>query len=96
MLRMIDRHAVHALLAAGCSTNEIALQMGVSQRTIQRITKEPPVREEDEAAFRRSRRIGRPAVPERAKLRLRELLAADPQAPPWSCPRPVDGGPLSP
>ena len=38
---MIDRHAVHALLKAGHPTKDIALQMGVTQRTIQRIAQEP-------------------------------------------------------
>lgn len=42
---MIDRHTVHALLKAGHPTKEIALQFGVTQRTVQRIAKEPPVEE---------------------------------------------------
>jgi transposase len=82
MLRMIDRHAVHALLRAGRPTREIAQQFGVSQRTIQRIAKEPAIEEASDAAARRQRRVGRPAVPERARARLRDLLAADPQAAP--------------
>lgn len=78
---MIDRHAVHALLNAGRSTKEIALQMGVTQRTIQRIAKEPPVDEADDAAARRHRRVGRPPVVEATRSRMRELIAADPDAP---------------
>jgi transposase len=79
---MIDRHAVHALLRAGQSTKEIAVQFSVAQRTIQRIATEPPVEEADDVEGRRRRRIGRPAVPGEVRVRLRDLLAADPQAPP--------------
>lgn len=79
---MIDRHAVHALLKSGQSTKDIAQQMGVSRRTIQRIAKEPPVEAADEAEARRLRRIGRPPVAQAVRERLQELIRADPQAPP--------------
>ena len=79
---MLDRHAVHALLKAGQPTKEIAQQMGVSQRTIQRIAKEPPVEAADEAEARRRRGLGRPPVPEAVRQRLRELLGSEPEAPP--------------
>lgn len=82
MLRMIDRHAVHALLKAGHSTKEVADQLCVSRRTVQRVAQEPPVQEGDDAAERRRRGIGRPAVAEPLRLRLRELLAEDAVAPP--------------
>jgi transposase len=82
MLRMIDRHAVHALLQAGQSTKEVAVQFGVSRRTIQRIMKEPPVKDANDALARRRRGVGRPALPEPVRLQLRDLLAADPEAPP--------------
>jgi transposase len=79
---MIDRHAIHALLKAGQSTKEIALQFAITQRTVQRIAKEPPVEEADDARARRRRAVGRPAVPEAIRLRLRDLIASDPEAPP--------------
>jgi transposase len=82
MLRMLDRHAVHALLEAGQSTKDIARQLRVSRRTIQRIAKEPRVEDADDSEARRRRCIGRPAVAEPVRLQLRDLLAADPQAPP--------------
>lgn len=78
---MIDRHAVHALLKAGHPTKDIALQMGVTQRTIQRIAQEPPVEAVEETEARRRRGLGRPPVPEAVRRRLRELIAADPGAP---------------
>jgi transposase len=82
MLPMIDRHAVHALLKARHSTKQVAAQLGVSRRTIQRVAREPAVTSADEAEERRRRGIGRPAVAGTLRLRLRDLLAADPQAPP--------------
>src|SRR5690606_17276678 len=82
MLRMIDRHAVHALLKAGHPTKEIAQQFGITQRTVQRIAQEPPVDEASDAEARRRRAVGRPSVPEEVLTRLRDLLAADPEAPP--------------
>lgn len=82
MLPMIDRHAVHALLKAGHSTNQVAAQLGVSRRTIQRVAREPAITSADEAEERRRRGIGRPAVAGTLHLRLRDLLAADPEAPP--------------
>jgi transposase len=82
MLRMIDRHAVHALLQAGQSTKQIAVQLGVSQRTVQRVAKEPSIEDADDTEARRRRDVGRPALPEQVHLQLRELLTADPEAPP--------------
>src|SRR5690606_23259526 len=79
MLRLID---VHALLQSGQPTKEIAQQMGVSPRTIQRIAKEPPVEEADDSEARRRRAVGRPAVPEGVRSRLKDLIVADPEAPP--------------
>jgi transposase len=79
---MIDRHAVHALLKAGQSTKEVALQMAVTQRTIQRIAKEPAIGEADDAEARRIRGLGRPPVPEAVRARLRDLIDADREAPP--------------
>jgi transposase len=82
MLRMIDRHAVHALLAAGRPTKEVALQMGVTARTVQRIAKEPPIGDVDDRAARRRRGVGRPGISERVRERLGALVREDPEAPP--------------
>lgn len=79
---MLDRHAVHALREAGLTTKEIASQLERSPRTIQRILKEPPVADGDDAAERRRRGVGRPAVAQGVKERLRELVLADADAPP--------------
>jgi len=79
---MLDRHAVHALLKAGHTTREVASQFGVAQRTIQRVAKEPPVDEVDDAEARRRRGVGRPGVVEQVRLRIRDLIETDPKAPP--------------
>ena len=47
---MLDRHAVQALLQAGQSPRQIAHQLGISRRTVQRIAQEPPVVAVDDAA----------------------------------------------
>lgn len=79
---MIDRHAVQALLHSGLPTAEVARQVGVSRRTVQRIAKEPPVTAETEAAYREQRSIGRPSLPATLEDRIRTLLLDHPHAPP--------------
>jgi transposase len=79
---MIDRHAVKALLEAGQKQAEIAKQLGISVRSVRRIKHEAPVAGSDDAAERRRCGVGRPALPESAKRRLRALVIEDPQAPP--------------
>lgn len=82
MLKMLDRHAVHALLRAGETKKKIAEQFGVTVRTVQRIAKEPPVEDGDDVAERRRRGVGRPPVTPAVKQRLVDLIAEDPEAPP--------------
>ncbi len=82
MIRMIDRHAVQALVKSGLSTKEIAQQMRISLRSVQRIAQEPPVESADDAADREIPHVGRPPVAEAIRRRLRELVVADPEAPP--------------
>lgn len=79
---MIDRHAVHALLRSGQPTKEIAQQMGVSQRTIQRIAQEPPIDEAGDGKARRQRAVGRPSVADQVRTRMKDLPLIDPEAPP--------------
>ena len=81
MIRMIDRHAVQALVKSGLSTKEIAQQMRISLRSVQRIAQEPAVESAEDAADRESPHVGRPPVPEAVRRRLRELVVADPEAP---------------
>lgn len=82
MVRMIDRYLIQNLRAAGKKTIEIAQQLKISSRTVQRILKEPPVQQADDAVARRQRRIGRPSVVARVSQRLHELMQADAEAAP--------------
>lgn len=82
MLRMIDRHAVQAVLEAGKGTGEVARQFGISERTVQRIAKEGPIQSADDGAARRALKVGRPPVAEGVRERLASLLVDDPEAPP--------------
>jgi len=79
---MIDRHKVQTLLSAGHSTKEVAELLGTTQRSVQRIAKEPPVERWDDTAERKRRGLGRPALPSRLVERLHALIAEDPEAPP--------------
>ncbi|HEX2210088.1 MAG TPA: hypothetical protein VHG93_20605 [Longimicrobium sp.] len=65
MIRMIDRHAVQALVQSALSTKDIAKQMGISARSVQQIAKEPPVEEPDDKRALSARRVGRPPLPDR-------------------------------
>ncbi len=79
---MLDRHAVHALLRAGTSSHDIAMQFGVTPRTIQRIAQEPPVESASDPEARRTRGVGRPGIGTGIRARLGALIAEDPEAPP--------------
>jgi transposase len=82
MLSMLDRHAVQALLKAGHAPRQIAHQLGISRRTVQRIALEPPVTTVDEAAAHAARGIGRPGVPDAVQTQVRAWLDAEPAVPP--------------
>ena len=71
MLSMLDRHAVQALLHAGQTPRQIAHQLGMSRRTVQRIALEPPVTTVDDTAARAACGIGRPGVGDATTTRLR-------------------------
>ena len=79
---MIDRHKIQTLLSAGHTTQEVARLLGISQRTAQRVANESSVEKWDDAAERRRRRIGRRSKAACVQARLRELMLADPEAPP--------------
>ena len=79
---MLDRHAVHELLRAGVRPRQIAHQLGVSRRTIERIVREPVPVDADDQAERRRRRIGRPGVPPTARETVQQWLADEPTLPP--------------
>lgn len=79
---MLDRHAVQALLRAGQSPRQIAHQLGISRRTVQRIALEPPVATVDDAGARAARGIGRPGLPPSVHDQVRAWLLDEPAVPP--------------
>jgi transposase len=78
---MVDRHAVQQMLSAGLSAGEVARHFGISSRTVRRIRQEARVETADDAVARRTRRVGRPRVPDRTRDRMRALMEGDPEAP---------------
>jgi hypothetical protein len=70
----MDRHAVQTMLSAGLSAGEVARHFGISGRTVRRARKKVRVETADDASARRTRRAGRPRVPDRARERMRVLI----------------------
>jgi transposase len=95
MLRMIDRHAAQQLLAAGVRPRQVAKQLGVSRRTIERIAGEPAITTDD-VVRGPARRPGRPAVSAATRERVAAWLEEDPELPPGEVARRLreEGTPL--
>lgn len=79
---MLDRHAVQALRQAGHTPRQIAHQLGISRRTVQRIALEPLVTTVDDTAARAARGVGRPRLPTTVHTQVRAWLTDDPVVPP--------------
>jgi IS30 family transposase len=96
MLRMLDRHAVLALVRAQVTAREIAEQLKVSVRTVRRIVREGEVATGDDAAARSARQVGRPQVTEAVRARVHALVLEAPERPPGEICRLLkeDGTPL--
>ena len=93
---MLDRHAVQELVRAQVTAREIAMQVGVSVRTVRRIVREGVVASGDDVAARTTRQIGRPRVTDTIRARVRALRLEDPERPPGEICRLLkeDGTPL--
>jgi transposase len=93
---MLDRHAVQELLRAKLTARAIAVQLGVSVRTVRRIAREEPVKVGSDAVVRPRPEIGRPRVTEAVRERVRALVLEDPERPPGEICRLLrqDGVPL--
>ena len=78
---MVDRHAIQQMLGAGLTVGEVARHFGISVRTVRRIRKEPPIESASDTESRGRRRVGRPAVSEVVRDRMRALRLEDPVAP---------------
>jgi transposase len=79
---MLDRHAVQELVRAEVTAREIAMQLGVSVRTVRRIVREGVVESGDDIVARSAREIGRPRVTDATRARVRALVLEDPERPP--------------
>ena len=79
---MLDRHAVQELRRAGVTARAIALQFGVSVRTVRRIGREPAVTEGAEGRAGRPRGVGRPRVSDVVDARVAALMAEERDLPP--------------
>lgn len=73
---------MQAFVQAGQSPRQIAHQLGISRRTVQRIALEPPVVAVDDAAAHAACGIGRPGLPDDTRARVRARLEAEPRLPP--------------
>jgi transposase len=82
MLRMLDRHAVQALVRAKVTAREIAEQLKVSVRTVRRIVREAAVPPDDETGARTARQVGRPHVTDAVRARVHALVLEDLDRPP--------------
>lgn len=78
---LLKRHEIQVLLKAGFDAARVAKQAGVSIKTVERVADEPDVEHVDDAAERRSRRIGRPSKAAPFADKIKEWLAEDPQLP---------------
>lgn len=79
MLSMLKRHEIQTLANAGHTHEEIAGLAGVSSRTVDRVVKEPPVADVDDAKERKRRRVGRPSKVESFRKLVQKCLEEDPQ-----------------
>lgn len=78
---MLDRVRIWTLREAGHPLAEIAAAVGVGQRSVQRILKEPPITSPESAPTPKSRRIGRPSQVEAVREQVVQILEAEPSLP---------------
>lgn len=78
MLPLLKRHEIQTLRRAGHSLRDTARLAEVSLNTVQRVMRETPVVEVDEAKARADRRIGRPSKASPFRAFVAEVLASEP------------------
>src|SRR5437867_8709207 len=79
MIGAMARHQVQVLRAAGMTLKQVVAEAGVSQSSVQRIEREPPIAEPDDLLQACARGVGRPSVVEPWRERLAGVLAAEPE-----------------
>jgi len=78
---MLDRVRIWTLREAGHTLKEIAAEVGVGKRSVQRILKEPPITSPESAPTPRSRRVGRPSRVEALRSEVERILEQEPSLP---------------
>jgi len=78
---MLDRVRIWTLREAGHTLEEIAAEVGVGKRSVQRILKEPPITSPESAPTPQSRRIGRPSRVEVLRGDVERILEEEPSLP---------------
>ena len=75
---MLKRHAIQVLRQAGHTLGEIAAQVAVGQRSVQRVIGEPVITHHDTDLARAARAIGRPSKAEAYRVRVAAWLTEEP------------------
>ncbi len=78
MKSMLVRHKAQVLLQAGHTQKDVAKYTDMGIRTARRIEHEPPVRDLDDRAERKKRRIGRPSKTEAFRNFVEKTLKTEP------------------
>ncbi|HSF03132.1 MAG TPA: hypothetical protein VLA62_08985, partial [Solirubrobacterales bacterium] len=73
----MTRHAIQILRKAGRPAPAVAAQVQVSERSVWRISQEPPVTTSDDQVLVRAHRVGRPSTVAAVEPRLIERLRQD-------------------
>jgi hypothetical protein len=79
MLTMRQRHAIQVLRKAEHTQQEVAVLLGVSERSVRRVGCEDAVVSIDDSLARKERRIGRPSVAEPFRAAVTAILAKHPE-----------------
>lgn len=80
MYKVMERYMVQKLKNAQVPVKQIQELTGMSERTIGRIAKEPPVTTNDDAALRQARKVGRRSTVAQYEAQVQQWLA-EPRAP---------------
>jgi len=78
VIDMLKRHAIQVLRQAGHTLGEIAEQVAVGQRSVQRVIGEPMITHHDTEQARAARGIGRPSKAEAYRAAVTAWLAEEP------------------
>jgi transposase len=75
---LLTRYSIKILRQAGHTQDEVAKYTKVGLRTVQRIDRESPVKNLDDPAERKKRKIGRPSKTESFRIFIEDILKTDP------------------